>query len=107
MPGHVLIYRDGKYEIKSYFKARLTLGQWEESQENSNVGTRRDENVNELKENNPDMQPLRARLETILDDSVKHHMLSDVEGWRISVRRCGFWLSGSSFRSRPGLYCRL
>lgn len=79
MPGHVLIYRDGKYEIKSYFKARLTLGQWEESQENSNVGTRRDENVNELKENNPDMQPLQARLETILDDSVKHHMLSDVE----------------------------
>ena len=99
MPGHVLIYRDGKYEIKSYFKARLTPGQWEESQENSNVGTRRDENVkcaerykamdiqkeiskknvNELKENNPDMQQLQARLETILDDSVKHHMLSDVE----------------------------
>mgnify|MGYP000388197339 CR=1 FL=1 len=25
------------------------------------------------------MQPLQARLETILDDSVKHHMLSDVE----------------------------
>ena len=66
-------------QIDGYFKARLTLGQWEESQENSNVGTRRDENVNELKENNPDMQPLQARLETILDESVKHHMLSDVE----------------------------
>lgn len=52
MPGHVLIYRDGKYEIKSYFKARLTLGQWEEG---------------------------AVQLETILDDSVKHHMLSDVE----------------------------
>ena len=52
MPGHVLIYRDGKYEIKSYFKARLTPGHWEESQE---------------------------QLETVLDDSVKHHMLSDVE----------------------------
>lgn len=82
MPGHVLIYRDGKYEIKSYFKARLTPCQWEESQENSNVGTRKDENVkcaerdkamdiqreisnkngNELKENNPDMQPLRMSL---------------------------------------------
>ncbi len=52
MPGHVLIYRDGKYEIKSYFKARLTPGQWEEG---------------------------AAQLETVLDDSVKHHMLSDVE----------------------------
>lgn len=52
MPGHVLIYRDGKYEIKSYFKARLTPGQWEEG---------------------------AVQLETILDDSVKHHMLSDVE----------------------------
>lgn len=52
MPGHVLIYRDGKYEIKSYFKARLTPGQWEEG---------------------------AAQLETILDDSLKHHMLSDVE----------------------------
>lgn len=52
MPGHVLIYRDGKYEIKSYFKARLTPGQWEEG---------------------------AAQLETVLDDSLKHHMLSDVE----------------------------
>ena len=59
MPGHMLIYKDGKYEIKSYFMARLTPGQG--------------------KGGNPDMQQLQTQLEKVLEDSVKHHMLSDVE----------------------------
>ena len=59
MPGHMLVYKNGKYEIKAYFTARLTPGQG--------------------KEGNQDMRQLQAQLEKVLEDSVKHHMLSDVE----------------------------
>ena len=28
MPGHMLLYKNGSYEIKTYFKPKLTPGQW-------------------------------------------------------------------------------
>ena len=58
MPGHMLLYKNGSYEIKTYFKPKLTPGQWD------------------YKTN---MAQLRSQISEILKDSVKHHMLSDVE----------------------------
>ena len=29
MPGHMLLYKNGSYEIKTYFKPKLTPGQWD------------------------------------------------------------------------------
>ena len=55
MPGHILLYKDGKYKIKTYFQPRLTPGVC------------------------PNLQPLQKQLSDVLEDSVKHHMLSDVE----------------------------
>lgn len=55
MPGHVLLYKDGKYRIKTYFQPRLTPGAY------------------------PNLQSLQEQLSSVLEDSVKHHMLSDVE----------------------------
>lgn len=28
MPGHMLLYKNGNYEIKTYFKTKLTPGKW-------------------------------------------------------------------------------
>ena len=28
MPGHMLLYKNGNYEIKTYFKTKLAPGQW-------------------------------------------------------------------------------
>ena len=58
MPGHMLLYKNGSYEIKTYFKPKLTPGQWNHK---------------------TNMAQLRSQLSEILKDSVKHHMLSDVE----------------------------
>ncbi|RGW15000.1 asparagine synthase (glutamine-hydrolyzing), partial [Ruminococcus sp. AF13-37] len=58
MPGHMLLYKNGSYEIKTYFKPKLTPGQWDHK---------------------TNMDQLRSQLAEILKDSVKHHMLSDVE----------------------------
>ena len=58
MPGHMLLYKNGNYEIKTYFKPKLTPGQWNHK---------------------TNMAQLRSQLSEILKDSVKHHMLSDVE----------------------------
>ena len=58
MPGHMLLYKNGSYEIKTYFKPKLTPGQWDHK---------------------TNMAQLRSQLSEILKDSVKHHMLSDVE----------------------------
>ena len=63
MPGHMLIYKDGKYKIKTYFQPRLTPG--------VSAGKRH--------EKKQDMQSLQKQLANVLEDSVKHHMLSDVE----------------------------
>ena len=58
MPGHMLLYKNGNYEIKTYFKTKLTPGKWNRK---------------------TNMDQLRSQLAEILKDSVKHHMLSDVE----------------------------
>ena len=58
MPGHMLLYKNGNYEIKTYFKTKLTPGKWNRT---------------------TNMDQLRSQLAEILKDSVKHHMLSDVE----------------------------
>ena len=29
MPGHMLLYKNGNYEIKTYFKTKLAPGQWD------------------------------------------------------------------------------
>ena len=63
MPGHMLIYKDGKYKIKTYFQPRLTPGVSAEKRH----------------EKKQDMQSLQKQLANVLEDSVKHHMLSDVE----------------------------
>lgn len=61
MPGHVLFYRNGKYEIKKYFQARLTPQKSEKGKL-----------INEA-------EAQTLQLEHVLADSVEHHMLSDVE----------------------------
>ena len=58
MPGHMLLYKNGNYEIKTYFKTKLAPGQWDRK-------TNMEQLWNQLAEN--------------LKDSVEHHMLSDVE----------------------------
>ena len=58
MPGHMLLYKNGNYEIKTYFKTKLTPGKWDRK---------------------TNMEQLRSQLAEILKDSVKRHMLSDVE----------------------------
>ena len=58
MPGHMLLYKNGNYEIKTYFKTKLTPDKWNRK---------------------TNMDQLRSQLAEILKDSVKHHMLSDVE----------------------------
>ena len=58
MPGHMLLYKNGNYEIKTYFKTKLAPGQWDRK---------------------TNMEQLRNQLAENLKDSVEHHMLSDVE----------------------------
>ena len=58
MPGHMLLYKNGNYEIKTYFKAKLAP---------SLLGSKKD------------LEQLQFQLSRILTDSVRHHMLSDVE----------------------------
>jgi len=58
MPGHMLLYKNGNYEIKTYFKTKLAPGQWDRK---------------------TNMEQLRNELAENLKDSVEHHMLSDVE----------------------------
>ena len=58
MPGHMLLYKNGNYEIKTYFKTKLTPGKWNRK---------------------TNMEQLRNQLAENLKDSVEHHMLSDVE----------------------------
>ena len=58
MPGHILLYRQGRYEIKEYFHPALDPGK-------SPAGEKEEELQNSLRE--------------VLEDSVEHHMLSDVE----------------------------
>ena len=59
MPGHILLYKDGKYKIKTYFQPRLTPGVC------------------------PNLQPLQKQLSDVLEDSVKHHVkiISKQEFW--------------------------
>lgn len=63
MPGHILLYKEGKYKTKRYFQPKLTPGVFD----------------GKFKAENPDMQSLQKQLSDVLEDSVKHHMLSDVE----------------------------
>ena len=58
MPGHMLLYKNGNYEIKTYFKAKLAP---------------------RLLGSKKDLEQLQFQLSRILTDSVRHHMLSDVE----------------------------
>ena len=58
MPGHMLLYKNGNYEIKTYFKTKLAPGQWDRK---------------------TNMEQLQNQLAENLKDSVEHHMLSDVE----------------------------
>lgn len=50
MPGHMLLYKNGNYEIKTYFKTKLTPGKWNRT---------------------TNMDQLRSQLAEILKDSVK------------------------------------
>ncbi len=59
MPGHILIYRQGRFEIKEYFHPYL-------EPKNDPAG--------EI-----EAEALQNRLRGVLRDSVEHHMLSDVE----------------------------
>lgn len=70
MPGHMLLYKNGNYEIKTYFKTKLTPGKWNRK---------------------TNMDQLRSQLAEILKDSVKHHMLSDVE---VGAFLSGEWTPG-------------
>ena len=59
MPGHILIHRQGRFEIKEYFHPDL-------EPKNDPAG--------EI-----EAEALQNRLRGVLRDSVEHHMLSDVE----------------------------
>ena len=59
MPGHILLYRQGRYEIKEYFHPILEPGK--------NPAGEKDQEI------------LQQKLGEVLKDSVEHHMLSDVE----------------------------
>ena len=59
MPGHILIHRQGRFEIKEYFHPYL-------EPKNDPAG--------EI-----EAEALQNRLRGVLRDSVEHHMLSDVE----------------------------
>ena len=83
MPGHMLLYKNGNYEIKTYFKTKLTPGKW-----NSKTN----------------MDQLRSQLAEILKDSVKHHMLSDVEVGAFLSGGSGLRVSGFCLRCRSGIH---
>ncbi|MEI3436702.1 MAG: hypothetical protein V8Q83_00475 [Blautia sp.] len=69
----MLLYKNGNYEIKTYFKTKLTPGKWARK---------------------TNMEQLQSQLAEGKKSSVKHHMLSDVEVRRVFIRWSGFWVSG-------------